>query len=291
MNILYAVILGIIQGVTEFLPVSSSGHLAIAQILFGMEEADLLFDILLHVGTLIAIFIVYYKDIAKLLVAGFSVVGCWFYNLYVFVTNLFREDKLEYKGVITNGYRKFAMLVVVSCIPTGIIGILDRHIVSELSKILIVPGCFLLVTGGVLLLAQFSSGGDKRPREATYVDSLIIGAAQGVATMPGISRSGMTLTAALLLGFDRKFAVKYSFILSIPAVLGSLIFELTDVDLSAVTTGYAVSALVGMIVSAGVGFVCIKVMLSVVRKKSFIGFSIYCFALGILAIIGFFFIK
>lgn len=292
MNIFYAILLGFIQGVTEFLPVSSSGHLAIAQILFNIEEADLLFDVLLHVGTLLAIFIVFYKDILRLIIAGFSAVGCACYNLYVLVSNLFRkEEKLEYKVVFSNGYRKFAILIVVSCIPTAIIGFLDRHIVEELSKILIVPGICLIITGGILLLAQYLGGGDKRPKETTFIDALIVGVAQGVATLPGLSRSGATLSAGLLCGFERKYAVKYSFILSIPAVLGSLILELKDVDFTLVSSEYIICSVVGMTVAALVGFVCIKVMLLVVRRNSFIGFSIYCFALGLISIVVWFVMK
>ena len=288
MTLIQAIILGLLQGVTEFLPVSSSGHLAILQTLFGLKEVDMLFDVLLHVGTLAAIFVVYFKDIKKLVIHGFCILGCWFYNAFVFVVNLFAKEKKEYKKVVTNAYRKFVLLVIVSTIPTGIIGILDSDLVEKAGTNLLVPGICLIITAGILLAAQFAKPGTKMPKEVTYGEAGLIGVAQGIATMPGISRSGSTVTACLLLGFDRKFAVKYSFILSIPAILGSLILELVKADLSGITTAVLVNYIVGTVVSAIAGYVFIKVMLAVVKKKKFIFFSVYCFAAGILAIVAHF---
>ncbi len=288
MTLIQAIILGFLQGITEFLPVSSSGHLALLQALFGLEEADMLFDVLLHVGTLIAIFIVYFKDIKKLIINGFAILGCWFYNAFAFVANLLPGEKREYKKVVTNAYRKFVLLVIVSSIPTAIIGILDSDLVEAASATLIVPGCCLIVTAGILLMAQFLGGGSKMPSEVTYKEATLIGIAQGVATLPGISRSGSTVTACLLCGFDRKFAVKYSFIMSIPAILGSLILELVKADFGTITSAVMVNYIVGTVVSAVVGFIFIKVMLAVVKKKKFIYFSIYCFAVGVVAVVAHF---
>jgi len=288
MTLIQAIILGLLQGVTEFLPVSSSGHLAILQTLFGLKEVDMLFDVLLHVGTLAALFVVYFKDIKKLVIHGFCILGCWFYNAFVFVVNLFAKEKKEYKKVVTNAYRKFVLLVIVSTIPTGIIGILDSDLVEKAGTNLLVPGICLIITAGILLAAQFAKPGTKMPKEVTYGEAGLIGVAQGIATMPGISRSGSTVTACLLLGFDRKFAVKYSFILSIPAILGSLILELVKADLSGITTAVLVNYIVGTVVSAIAGYVFIKVMLAVVKKKKFIFFSVYCFAAGVLAVVAHF---
>ena len=285
MSLLQAIILGIIQGVTEFLPVSSSGHLAIFQALFGLEKADMLFDILLHVGTLAAISVVYFKDLKKLVINGFAILGCWFYNAFAFVANLFAKEKREYKKVVTNAYRKFVLLVIVSSIPTAIIGFLDSDFVEKASNALLFPGICLIITAGILLIAQFFGNGNKMPGEVKYVEAGAIGVAQGIATLPGISRSGSTVAACLLCGFDRKFAVKYSFILSIPAILGSLILELVKTDLSGVTSDMVINYVVGTIVSAVVGYIFIKVMLAAVKKKKFIPFSIYCCAMGIVAIV------
>ena len=284
MSLLEAILMGIIQGVTEFLPVSSSGHLALFKILFNVEDVGLLFDVILHLGTLIAIFAVYYKDIWKMIREGFAIIADACRNVGIFFSNIAGKKKGGYHHVVCNGYRKFVMLVIVSTIPTGIIGVLDADLVEMASRILIVPGVCLLLTSMLLLLADRCKGGEKMPRQVTYSNAFIIGIAQGVATMPGLSRSGTTIAACLLSGFDRNFAVKYSFIMSIPAVLGSLVFELSDLASVSFTSTGLLYYLIGMVVSAVVGYICIKAMLYVVRQKHFTGFAIYCFIVGAISV-------
>ena len=284
MSLLEAILMGIIQGVTEFLPVSSSGHLALFKILFRVEDVGLLFDVILHLGTLIAIFAVYYKDIWKMIVAGFSIIGDACKNIGIFFKNITHKTKGGYHHVICNGYRKFAMLVIVSTIPTGVIGVLASDLIEQASKLLIVPGICLIMTAILLLLADHCKGGEKMPKQVTYSNAFIIGIAQGVATLPGLSRSGTTITACLLSGFNRKFAVKYSFIMSIPAVLGSLVFELSDLTAVSFTSTEIMYYLVGMVVAAVVGYICIKTMLYVVRQKKFTGFAVYCLIVGAISV-------
>lgn len=284
MSLLEAILMGIIQGVTEFLPVSSSGHLALFKILFDVEDVGLLFDVILHLGTLIAIFAVYYKDLWKMIREGFAILADVCRNIGIFFSNVSKKEKGGYYRVICNGYRKFVMLVIVSTIPTGIIGVLDAGLVEKASKLLIVPGICLILTSMLLLLADHCKGGEKMPRQVTYSNAFMIGIAQGVATMPGLSRSGTTIAACLLSGFNRKFAVKYSFIMSIPAVLGSLVFELSDLaDVSFTSTEIAYY-LIGMAVAAIVGYICIKAMLYVVRQKRFTVFAVYCLLVGIISV-------
>lgn len=284
MSLLEAILMGIIQGVTEFLPVSSSGHLALFKILFNVEDVGLLFDVILHLGTLIAIFAVYYKDIWKMICEGCAIVADVCRNIGIFFSNIANKKKGGYHRVVCNGYRKFVMLVIVSTIPTGIIGVLDADLVEMASKILIVPGICLILTSILLLIADRCKNGEKLPRQVTYSNAFIIGIAQGVATMPGLSRSGTTIVACLLSGFDRRFAVKYSFIMSIPAVLGSLVFELPELANVSFSNSEIVYYLVGMVVAAVVGYICIKTMLYVVRQKKFTGFAIYCFLVGVISV-------
>ena len=284
MSILQAIFLGVIQGLTEFLPVSSSGHLAIFQNIFHIGEGteDLfLFDILLHLGTLIAIFVVYHKDIWKMILETFGMIHDVFANL----VHLIKHEKTT--KVIHTGYRKFVVMVIISTIPTGIIGYLMKDISSAAGKTLIIPGIFLLITAGLLFVAHKVPEGEKNPKSSTYLDSVIVGITQGIATLPGISRSGTTITTLLLCGFEKKYAVKYSFIMSIPAVLGACVMEVKD----AIGMPFEISYLIGMIVSAVVGYVAIKTMLIVVRKKKYMFFSIYCLIAGLIAIGGHFFIK
>lgn len=290
MSLLQAIFMGIIQGLTEFLPVSSSGHLAIFKILFQVDtDTGMLFDVLLHAGTLAAICIVYYKDIWKLIVEGCGIARDAAVNVVIFFKNKTGHETEPYRRIVTSSYRKFVMLVIVSTIPTGIIGIVGKDAVEMASEILIVPGICLIATSVLLFVADRTKDGEKLPKSVTYTNAFGIGIAQGIATLPGLSRSGTTITACLLSGFNRNFAVKYSFIMSIPAILGALVLELKDIGTLAVTPTEVTYYIVGMIIAAAVGYVCIKTMLVIVRKKKFTGFAIYCLLVGLVSIGGYFY--
>ncbi len=292
MSLLQAILMGLIQGLTEFLPVSSSGHLALFKILFGVEtDTGILFDVLLHVGTLAAICVVYYKDIWRLIVEGCCIVRDAAVNVVIFFRNRINKESQGYRRIVCNSYRKFVMLVIVSTIPTGIIGFMGKDVVEMASEILIVPGICLIVTGVLLIVADRIKDGDKLPKSVTYTNAFGVGIAQGIATLPGLSRSGTTITACLLSGYQRNFAVKYSFIMSIPAILGALVLELTDLKGLQVTAPDVACYVVGMLVAAVVGYICIKTMLVIVRKKKFTGFAIYCFIVGALSIAGYFYMA
>ncbi len=291
MSILESVFLGIVQGVTEFLPVSSSGHLAILQNIFHIEtNGSMLFDIMLHLGTLAAVFIVYHKDIWNMIREFFLMVGDMFSNLHTFCLNRIHKTALKYKKIVNNSYRKFVVLILVSTVPTGIIGVLGKDIVEGASQTLLIPGICLLITGVLLLMAELRREGNKTPKTVSYGNGLVIGAAQGLATLPGLSRSGTTIAACLFCGLDRKFAVKYSFILSIPAILGAAVLEVKDAIAEPIMASQIAIYLVGMVIAGIVGYVCIKTMLVIVRKKKFRYFAYYCFVVGIVAIVGHFLI-
>lgn len=288
MNYFEGIVLGIVQGLTEFLPVSSSGHLAIFGKLFGMNEPGVAFDVMLHVGTLVAVFIVYFSDIKKLVVEGFSLLGDFFYNVLQFFSNLKGEQEPKYRRVINSAYRKFVMLVIVSTIPTGIIGILIKDTVEIVKSDLMIVGVCLLITACLLVICDMSENGKKTPKNVTYADAIAVGVAQGAATLPGVSRSGTTIAICTKLGFDRKFAVKYSFILSIPAILGAAILELPELSSSIQETGSLGPCIVGMIVAAAVGYVCIKTLLKIVCKKKMKYFAGYCVVVGLISIVQYF---
>ena len=286
MGIIEAIILGIIQGLAEFLPISSSGHLALAKAFFGFENGSVAFDVFLHLGTLVAVFAVFYKDIFELIKEFFGIVIDLFYNL----VTLLSGKKRDFRKVIGTPYRRFVMLVVVSTIPTAIIGVLLKDIVEEASATLIVPGICLLVTAVMLFVSDMLKDGNKTEKNTSWLSALFIGACQGVATMPGISRSGTTITAGLVCGMKRDFVVKYSFLMSIPAILGAVVLEIPDMTDDLAKTPIS-SYIVGAAVSAIVGYICIKAMLVIVKKKKFKYFSYYCAAMGLIAVIGSFFIK
>lgn len=285
MNYFEAIFLGVLQGATEFLPVSSSGHLAIFSKIFGINEPDSVYDILLHLGTLIAVFVVYWNDIKKLIVEGVSIIIDAFANLFTFAGGVVSKEKKEYRKVINSSYRKFVMLVIVSTIPTGIIGVLVNDLVDFLKTNLLIIGVCLLITACLLLISDSQPKGSKKPKNVTYTNAFVIGMCQGGATLPGISRSGTTITACLISGFDRKFAVKYSFILSIPTILGAAVFKLGDFFKNIASCEYIGQYVVGTLVAAVVGFLCMKFLIILIGNNKFKYFAYYCVFAGIVSIV------
>ena len=290
MNLLEAVFLGIIQGLTEFLPISSSGHLAVFQQIFDLEDAGVSFDVFLHLGTLLAVFIVYWRDIGRLIYDGLGIVTDSIINVCHYIRWKVTKQSPEYRKVIRTAYRKFAFLIIISTVPTAIIGFIGRDLVDKASKTLIIPGVCLLITALLLVLSDSIPNGHKTPKRTTYFNALFIGLCQGIATLPGLSRSGTTITAGLLCGLRRDFVVKYSFIMSIPAIMGASILNIPDMSRDIAKTG-AECYIAGALTAAIAGYVCIKTMLVIVKNKQFKYFSLYCAIVGIIAIAASFIIK
>ncbi|MDO4189002.1 MAG: undecaprenyl-diphosphate phosphatase [Lachnospiraceae bacterium] len=289
MTFIQAIILGIVQGLTEFLPVSSSGHLAIMKNLLHMNlDTGALYDVLLHVATLVAVCIVMHKDIIKLIVETISIIRDIITNASLLIENMSdKRNKAEYIQIMSTSYRKFVVMIIVSTIPTGILGVLLNDIIETVESELLVPGICLICTAVIILISDFLSEGNKKAKDMNIGDAFAIGSAQGIATLPGLSRSGATITACILCGLDRKFAVKYSFIMSIPAILGALILKLSDVSKESVSGGEIVSYIVGMIVAAVVGYFALIFTSKIVQKKSFKYFAFYCFGIGAVSIIAY----
>lgn len=289
MSLLQSILLGLVQGITEFLPVSSSGHLAILRNLFGIELQDgPFFDVMLHLGTMIAICAVFRKDLIRMLKESVNMVMDMIYNLKILIHNKKEQDARRYKKIIHNNYRKFTLMVLVSTVPTAVIGYAAQELVNIAGMTLIAPGVCLILNAGLLLVADVVEAGKKVPKDAAYTNAFVVGIAQGLAVMPGLSRTGITILACLLNGFDRRFAVKYSFIMSIPAIIGAMILELTRISAQTTAMSQIAVYLVGAIIAGITGYVCIRKMLVIVRKKQFKGFSLYCLVIGILAIVGHF---
>lgn len=286
MSILEAIILGIVQGLTEFLPVSSSGHLTILQNVFQIQgETGLFFEVMLHLGTLAALIVALYKDIEKLVIEFIRICIDIFKNIQIYIHNKKTQEGVRYQKIIHNNYRKFVVLIILSTIPTGIIGFVSRGLIKAASTTLLAPGIGLLVTGLLLVVTDFSGEGHKIPKDISYSNGFFVGIAQGLATFPGISRSGTTIAACVLSGFDRKFAVKYSFIMSIPAIIGAMILELFHIGDESLTFPLFGKYFVAMIIAGVVGYFCIQKMLTLIKKKKLRYFAYYCFAVGIATIV------
>lgn len=287
MSLIQAILLGLIQGLTEFLPVSSSGHLAIFQYIFNINtDTGMLFEVMLHLGTLVAVCIVFFKDIKKLVIEGIHILMDVIANLRI----RFGHGEGKKRRIVTNAYRKFVLLILVTTIPTGIIGIVFNSFMDAATSSLLVPGICLVINAIILLVVGSLPGGTKKVKACNYKEAAIIGVAQGIAVLPGISRSGSTISACLGLGFDRNFAVKYSFIASLPAIIGANILELRHLGDALGSGDNFLYYIIGMVVAGVVGYVCIRVMMYVVSEKKFSYFAYYCAIVGIIALIFHFFI-
>ena len=271
MTLLSSILLGLIQGVAEFLPISSSGHLAIAENLLNMSgasEVPEFFDVLLHLGTLLAVFVAYWGDIYDMVVEFFSGV---------------RDLARRSTPVPVPPARRMILLIIVGTLPLfAVLPIKD--LVEGLANNMYFVGGALIVTGCLLFASDRVRKGRKSERTATLLDVLLVGVAQAIATCPGISRSGTTITAGCLLGFDRKFAVRYSFLMSIPAILGANILSIGDA-LETVVWADVPVYLAGVLVSAVVGYACIRLLKMIAEKGKFGFFAYYCWAVGILTIV------
>ena len=272
MSYLMSVVLGFVQGVAEFLPISSSGHLSLFQHFFGMEQADMMFNILLHFATLIAVCIYYFRDIRDMV--------CEF---FLWLGDLVRPGK---KGGEVPEARRMVLLIVLGTLPLFVI-LPFKDAVEQINNSPALVSCALLLTGTILFLSDRMIKGKKDARTAGVKDVLIVGLAQGLATVPGLSRSGTTITAGLAMGFDRKFAVRYSFLMSLPAVLGATLLEVVD---AISTPGVFDSALlpkylVGMAVAGVVGYFAIGLVNLLVKKGRFGRFAYYCWVAGALFLV------
>ena len=266
-----SIILGIIQGVAEFLPISSSGHLAILHRLFPSIKniaSNFTFDILLHLGTLIAVFIVYYKTIFKVIAGFFRLIGDIFKKKFSFKT----ADKYQLMSI-------YLIIASLFLIPAAFIA----DFIEGLGESLIIVGAMFLITSFLLSKADKAPKGTKEIKDMKPSDAARIGLYQMIAVMPGISRSGSTISAGITSGFSRETAVEFSFILSIPAVLGACILKVPK--LFSVGFLNLLPCLVAMVVSAIFGILAIKFINYIVKKDKFGFFIYYCLVIGIIYII------
>nr|WP_291234713.1 undecaprenyl-diphosphate phosphatase [Frisingicoccus sp.] len=287
MSLWKAILLGLIQGITEFLPVSSSGHLAIFQYIFKVNtDTGMLFEVMLHLGTLISVCIVFWKDIRKLFIEGIHILVDAFVNLKI----KFTKSDEKYRRIVTNAYRKFVLLILATSVPTALIGLILNNVMEAATNSLLVPGICLIINAIILLVVGSLPGGKKKVKKTSYKEAAVIGVAQGLAVLPGISRSGSTISACLGLGFDRSFAVKYSFIASLPAIIGANLLELRHLGEAVSSGGEILYYVVGMIVAGIAGYICIRIMMRVVSEKKFSYFAYYCAIVGVISLIFHFFI-
>ena len=272
MTFLSSFLLGLVQGIAEFLPISSSGHLAIAQNLLGMSDAGTVpefFDVLLHLGTLVAVFVAYWADIKDMVLEFFRGAG----------------DLIHHSTPNpVPPARRLILLIILGTLPLFVV-LPVKDAVQSLSNSRVCSGAALIVTGVLLFVSDRVKKGRKNERTATWLDVLIVGLGQAIATMPGISRSGMTITTGCFVGFERKFAVRFSFLLSIPAVLGANILSLADAAKAGINWAEVPVYLVGVVTAAVVGYLCIRLLRFIADRGKFGAFAYYCWAVGVLTLV------
>ena len=271
MSYLTAVLLGLVQGVAEFLPISSSGHLAIAEQLLNLQGASNVpgfFDVLLHLGTLVAVFIAYWDDIRDMIVEFFAGIG----------------DLAHHSTPNpVPPARRLILLIIVGTLPLFVM-VPFRRFFSSLGDNMYFIGGALIFTGILLFVSDRVHHGRKTEKTATLLDALLVGIGQAVALCPGISRSGMTITTGCFAGFERKFAVRFAFLLSIPAVIGANILSLKDAIDAGIDWASVPAYLVGVAVAAVSGYACIRLLRYIADKGRFGAFAYYCWAVGALTL-------
>ncbi len=272
MEIYQGIILGIVQGLTEFLPVSSSGHLVLGQTLFGMTESQLIFDISVHVGTLLAVLVVYFKDILDILV-----------SLTRFVVAVTTRQPVS-EQIKKDPHLRLAGMIFIGSVPTAIIGLLLKKMEHILFTSTLLVGLMLIVTGTILWLSRkYYTADIKKEKIYGLKEASIMGVVQGCAVIPGISRSGSTIAAGMFMGMDRSTAAKFSFLLSIPAIVGA---ELLGVKEMIETGGHLDAAtMIATLASFITGFFALKILIRLVHSGRFHLFAPYCWLIGSLVLI------
>lgn len=247
-DILKALILGTIQGLTEFLPVSSTGHLLLGRKFLGLSDAGLFLDTMLHLGTLLAVVAVFWQDIVYMIKRPFS---------------------------------RLSLLIIAGTIPTAIIGLTFEDFFEEISKTGVTVGWEFLATGLILWVADnMKKKGTKNIDQVSFKDALIVGTLQGAAILPAISRSGLTIAGALFRGIDKQAAARFSFLLSLPAILGAVVLQSTKLASGQAESIGFIPLLVGTLAAAVAGYVAVKWMLAILQRGSLKVFSIYVWILG-----------
>ncbi|MBR4132079.1 MAG: undecaprenyl-diphosphate phosphatase [Oscillospiraceae bacterium] len=270
MTYLQAIILGLVQGIAEFLPISSSGHLKLFEKLLGLPNVEtdyIFFDVLLHFGTLVAVLIVYHRVIGRLLREAFTML----------------HIRAARPGEEPDGpMRRMIVLLLVSLLPLFVILPIKSRL-ERLGGNFLFVGLMLMITGLALYLCDHFPKGKKTEREMTIWDALIVGVAQAFAVMPGLSRSGMTISAGSARGLDRSYAVQFSFLMSIPTILAAVLLELIDAVKAGIDSSLLPKYLVGVVIAMASGVASMRLLQFIARRSRFGGFAYYCWGAGILS--------
>ncbi len=262
MTIIKAIILGIIQGLTEFLPVSSSGHLVIFQEILKFQEPGIAFEVIVHLGTMLAVIIYFREDIGNLIIS-------------IFIWDKERSQEVRF-------YQQLLFYLLVATIVTAILGFALKDVLESFFENVLLVGFMLIITGLLLFTSDKIKG---KGKVLTIPRALLIGFAQFIAIIPGISRSGSTITVGIFSGLNRELSARFSFLLSIPAILGAGILKIKDISQQAVSQSSFIPYLIGGLSAMVVGYLSISIFLKLVKEAKLSYFSIYCWVIATFAII------
>ncbi|RLC45682.1 MAG: undecaprenyl-diphosphatase UppP [Candidatus Cloacimonadota bacterium] len=261
MTIIKAIILGIIQGLTEFLPVSSSGHLVIFQNLLNFQEPGIVFEVIVHLGTMLAVVIYFRKDIGNLISS-------------IFIWNQDRSDNIRF-------YQHLLFYLLLATIVTAILGFAFKNILESFFENILLVGFMLIITG---LLLFISDKIVEKGKDITIFRALLIGFIQFIAIIPGISRSGSTISVGIFSGLNRDLSARFSFLLSIPAIFGAGILELKDIPQQTLSQSSLIPYLVSGLSAMVVGYLSISIFLKLIRQAKLFYFSVYCWIIAVFTI-------
>lgn len=287
MSILQAMILGCIQGIASFLPVSSSGHLVLAGSFMGIgSDLSLKFLSLMHIGTLAAVCLVLKDDLLRLWHALTGLLRDGAFNLITLARNFGHPEDGEYRPMLKTAYRRLVVYMAVSMVPTVLIALILRRFAEIGAGNLLITAMGFMVTALMLMVSSFSDDRKKKPKATKYSDALIIGVFQGISAVPGVSRLGMIMAGCSLAGFSRKYTIRYAMLISIPAIVGGLVLE----GPSPVSVGKTVGigpCIVGILVAGAVGYLVLRYTIQLLNRNLNRFFAVYCMAAGIFSIIAY----
>ena len=280
-----AVFIGIVHGITVFLPVSSSGHTSLIGNLWNINGAQgLFFEVLLHVAALFAVLIAFWKDVTKIAAEIILICMDVITNIRIFIENKKSGADKRYQKISGTNYRKLTLLMIVAAVPMAMIGFLSRNLVQIAFGSLLATAVGTMISVILLLVMDYIAKGDKIPKDMTYDNAIWLGICQGISVFPGVSRTCICLSVCLLCGLNRKVAVKFTFLMSIPAICGALILELGNLGGFQMTGRLFGSYVCGALAAGITGFFLIRHLAKYLLKARFRGFAAYSFLLGAAAI-------
>lgn len=286
MEIFREILLGVIQGITGFLPVSSSAHLILLGRIFDMDGSYLsLFLCLLKISALLAVIIILFKDIMKLIIGAFQLIQDVFSNLFIFFIRLLGRRKEGYFVLDTNPYKRLVLMLTVSSAVTYVIARFIGSIAQNVSQMPMAVGICFLLSAVILFISDSLGAGKRAVKNINVFDAVVIGLAQGLSVVPGISRVVMTLAAAMALGFSRSFSLKYSCLLAIPTITGYALITLRNLAGTAISLGNLGNILAGMLCCCLLSALCLRLMMNLAKKGSYRVFAAYGIVISIMTIL------